>query len=269
MSYQDTSMLKLKHVDQTLWLTLNRPDSSNAFTVEMIEELVSTLYKADQDNSVGVIVVTGAGKHFCAGGDVKDMQNKMGMFAGDPNELRERYKRGIQQIPLCMNSLSTPVIAMINGAAIGAGLDLACMCDIRISSENAKFGETFGKLGLVPGDGGTYFLQRIVGFAKAMELTLTCDIIGADEAKNIGLVNYVVGADKLVSTTQSLLDKVNSNAPIAIQMAKRAITHAYNNDLASNLDLLSAYQGITQRTSDHFHSVDNVFNKNKNSYQHK
>ncbi len=268
MTYKNLSQINIEKKDHSLWITLNRPDASNAFTSKMIEELVSTLYQADEDNEIRVIVVTGAGKHFCAGGDVKDMQDKKGMFAGEPNELRERYKRGIQRIPRCMNSLSTPVVAMVNGAAIGAGLDFACMCDIRIASEKSKFGETFTKLGLVPGDGGTYFLQRIVGFAKAMELTLTCSVLDASEAKNIGLVNYVVGADELIDRTTDVVNKISSNAPIATQMAKRAIVHAYKNDLDSNLDLLCAYQGITQRTSDHFEAVKNVFSQDKNEFHH-
>jgi enoyl-CoA hydratase/carnithine racemase len=268
MNYVNLSQLKLNLVSHTLWITLNRPESSNAFTTDMISELIGTLYKADIDNNVRSIVITGEGKNFCAGGDVKDMQTKSGMFAGEPNELRERYKRGIQQIPVCMNSLSTPVIAMVNGAAIGAGLDLACMCDIRIGSNYAKFGETFAKLGLIPGDGGTYFLQRVIGFAKAMELTLTCEIIDANEALKIGLLNFSVGADELNLKTAELVQKINGNAPIALQMAKRAIVHAYKNDLSSNLDLLSAYQGITQRTSDHFEAVDKIFEKKTCDFKH-
>lgn len=259
--YVNLSQINLKFSNHILWLTLNRPDSSNAFTDEMIDELVSTLYRADEDDNVRAIIVTGSGKHFCAGGDVKAMKDKTQMFAGESNELRQRYKRGIQQIPICMNSLSTPVIAMINGAAIGAGLDFACMCDIRISSNRAKFGETFTKLGLIPGDGGTYFLQRVVGFAKAMELTLTADVIDASEAKAIGLVSSLYEAEALKEATETLALKVISNAPIATQMAKRALVHAYNSDLQSNLDLLSAYQGITQRSSDHFSALDNLLEK--------
>lgn len=255
--------------DHTLWITLNRPEASNAFDDLMIEELVAELYAADRNTDVWSIVITGAGKHFSAGGDIKAMAEKSGMFQGEANELRERYKRGIQQIPVCMNSLSKPVIAMINGAAIGAGLDLACMCDIRVASDQAKFGETFAKLGLIPGDGGSYFLQRIVGFAKAMELTLTCDVIDAGQALEMGLVNSVVGANEIKSKTQEFINKIHSNAPIAIQMAKRSIVHAYKNDLSSVLDLLCAYQGITQNTSDHFEALKNLRTKNKNNFQMK
>lgn len=269
MSYDSKSNLILKYENNVLWITLNRAESSNAFSDEMIKYLVETLEQADEDNDIRCIVITGAGKHFCAGGDVKAMQTKSGMFAGESNELRERYKRGIQKIPLCFERLSTPVVAMINGAAIGAGLDLACMCDIRIASEYAKFGETFTKLGLIPGDGGTYFLQRIVGFGKAMELTLTGEIINCENAKNIGLVNYVVGADQLLSKTQEIVDKIISNAPIAVQMAKRSLISSYRSDLQTSLDMLSAYQGITQRTSDHFEAVNSVFNKSQTDFSHK
>lgn len=255
--------------EYTLWITLNRPENSNAFSDEMIDGLVNCLERADFDNKVRTIVLTGAGKHFCAGGDVKAMQTKTGMFAGEPNELRERYKKGIQKIPLAIEKLSTPIIAMINGAAIGAGLDLACMCDIRVCSEHAKFGETFAKLGLVPGDGGTYFLQRVIGFAKAMELSLTGDIIGSDEAQSLGLVSKVIAADLLKEHVEKLCLKINSNAPIAIQMLKRSMIHSYRSDLSSMLDLLNAYQGITQRTMDHDRAVAQIFNKSQTTFEHK
>lgn len=269
MDYKNSDHLLVEKDHHTLWITLNRPEASNAFSEEMIEDLVKTLYQADEDNDIRSIVITGAGKHFCAGGDVKSMSAKTGMFAGESNELRERYKRGIQKIPVCMESLSTPVVAMVNGAAIGAGLDLACMCDIRVASEHAKFGETFAKLNLIPGDGGTYFLQRIIGFAKAMELTLTAGIIDANEAKSIGLVNSVVGANDIKSKTQTLVNKINSNGPMAIQMAKRSLIHAYRSDLQTSLDLLSAYQGITQRSSDHFEALNSITSKSQSNFQHK
>lgn len=250
----------------TGWITLNRPKSSNALSIKMIDDLVKVLDELDCDTNIRTIVITGAGKHFCAGGDIVDMKNQTGMFAGEPNELREKYKKGIQKIPMCFQNISTPVIAMINGAAIGAGLDLACMCDIRIASDNAKFGETFAKLGLVPGDGGSFFLQRVVGFSKAMELSLTAEIITANEALKINLINKLVGADELLSLTKETLGKINSNAPIAIQMVKRSIVHASKNDLNSSLELLSAFQGIAQRTSDHLNCVENVLEKNKTDF---
>jgi len=198
---------------------------------------------------------------------VKGMKSKAGMFSGDANELRERYKRGIQKIPLAFERLSTPTIAAVNGAAIGAGLDVACMCDIRVASDKAKFGETFVKLGLVPGDGGSYFLQRAVGFAKAMEMTLTAKIYDSKEALAMGLVSYE-GADfeeKAVEFAAS----ITKNAPIAVQMAKRSIEMARKSDLQAVLDLMAAYQGITQRTEDHFEGLDGLLEKKTPRFKHK
>lgn len=238
-----------------LWVTLNRPQHSNAFSDEMISELSSLVREADWDDDVRVIILTGAGKTFCAGGDVKAMEEKSGMFAGDPEGLRRRYTRGIQQIPLAMEALQTPVVAMVNGAAIGAGCDLACMCDVRIGCTHSRFGETFAKLALVPGDGGTFFLQRVVGYAKAMELSLTGRIVEADEALRIGLLNQLVEVDALKPETEKLARAIASNSPVAVSMIKKAIRQARTAEISGHLDLLAAFQGITQRTEDHFEGV--------------
>jgi 2-(1,2-epoxy-1,2-dihydrophenyl)acetyl-CoA isomerase len=260
---------KYEHMDveldgHKLWIYFNRDDARNAFSEIMVSEFTSILLAADQDPSIRVMILSGRGRAFNAGGDIKSMQDNSGMFAGAPNELRMRYKFGIQTIPQVMDSLSTPIIAMINGAAIGAGLDVSCMCDIRIASEDAKFGETFNKLSLVPGDGGCYFLQRVVGFSKAMELTLTADIISANEALNIGLVSKVVAADILKEEAFKLADKIEKNGPVAVGMSKRALVHAYKNDLSSILEMLCAFQGISQRTDDHQNALGNL-NKNGNT----
>lgn len=253
--------------DHVFTITLNRPDKSNAWTLEMIEEFVAELNFADSNNEVRVILITGSGKHFCAGGDIHKMQNQEEMFAGEPNELRERYHRGIQKIPRAFIELSTPTIAVINGAAIGAGLDLACMCDIRVASPKARFGETFTNLGLIPGDGGSYFFQRVVGFAKAIELSLTGKIFDTNEAQSIGLLSYV--GDDFMEYANKLAQEIAEKPPIATQMLKRAIENAYNTDLNSHLNLLAAYQGITQRSSDHFSALQSMLDKKSGNYQHK
>jgi 2-(1,2-epoxy-1,2-dihydrophenyl)acetyl-CoA isomerase len=238
-----------------LWVTLNRPQCSNAFSDEMITELCHLLREADWDDDVRVIILTGAGKTFCAGGDVKAMEEKTGMFAGDPEGLMRRYTRGIQQIPLTIEALHTPLVAMVNGAAIGAGCDLACMCDIRVGCGHSRFGETFAKLALVPGDGGTFFLQRVVGYAKAMELSLTGRIVPADEALTLGLLNHMVEVDALKEETNKLARSIAANSPVAVSMIKKAIRLARTAEISGHLDLLAAFQGITQRTEDHFERV--------------
>lgn len=260
-------MILEKLDNHILTLTLNRPENSNAWTSEMIDEFVQKLYQADENNDVRVIIITGSGKHFCAGGDIYQMKNREGMFAGEANELRERYHRGIQKIPRTFASLSTPTIAMINGAAIGAGLDLACMCDIRVAAPRAKFGETFANLGLIAGDGGSFYLQKIIGFAKAMELSLSARTIDSTEAKEIGLVSYV--ADDFEQYTQDLALNIASKPPVSVQLMKRAIENAYRDDLERHLNLLSAYQGISQRTADHFNALDGFIEKKSTKFDHK
>lgn len=258
--YPHLQLLRDNHI---LWVTLDNVEQSNAISLEMIESLTTVLRFADFDSDVRVIILTGAGNSFCAGGDIKAMEQKSGMFQGEPNELRLRYMNGIQQIPLVIESLSTPLIAMVNGPAMGAGCDLAMMCDLRVGTAKSRFGETFVKLGLVPGDGGSYFLQRVIGFSRAMQLSLTGDIIGGEEALKWGLVNYLVDEVKLKEETEKIALKIAENAPIAVQMTKKTLKTAYRNDLQTVLDLAAAYQGITQRTEDHFTALSGMKEKRK------
>ena len=238
-----------------LWIVLNNPDQMNAITLPMIDSLTKVLIHADFDKNIRVIVLTGAGKSFCAGGDIKAMEEKSGMFAGESNELRMRYMHGIQQIPRCIEEISTPIIALVNGAAIGAGCDLAMMCDLRVGHHHSKFGETFTKLGLVPGDGGTFFLTRVIGYAKAMQMFLTAEIFEGQKALEFGLLNFLFEDSKVEEETLSLADKICSLAPMAQSMTKKAMKISYLADLHSSLDTLAAYQGITQRSSDHFEAI--------------
>src|SRR5690606_21293470 len=163
----------------------------------------------------------------------------------------------------------TPVIAMVNGAAVGAGCDLAAMCDLRIASTEAFFAETFAKVGLVPGDGGAFFLTRLVGFGKAMEMFLTCKKYSAEEANKMGLVNLVVLPQELKVKTEEMILEMASLPPIALQMTKKAVVHASGSDLQSHLELMGAYQGITQRSSDHFKALDGMLEKKKPDFDHR
>lgn len=260
--------LLVEQKGHSVWITLNRPEASNAYSSSMVSDLVDVLKHADRDSSIRVIVITGAGTNFCAGGDIKAMRDKSGMFTGESNQLREAYQTGIQQIPLTISQMKTPLVAMVNGAAVGAGCDLAAMCDLRVASESAIFAETFAKVGLVPGDGGAFFLVRLIGYAKAMEMFLTCKSYTAHEAKEMGLVNMVVLPQDLKSKTEELVEKLSSLPPIALQMTKRSLVHAYQNDLNSHLELMAAYQGITQRSSDHFRALEGMMDKKKASFNH-
>ncbi|MFP5519962.1 MAG: enoyl-CoA hydratase-related protein [Bdellovibrionia bacterium] len=260
--YTDLTHLKCEIKEQhQLWITLSQPERMNAISSEMIESLISVLHKADFDPQIRVIVIKGEGQAFSAGGDVKAMSEQSGMFAGDANELRMRYMHGIQKIPKVMEDISTPVIAMVNGAAVGAGCDLAMMCDLRIGSEKSKFGETFAALGLVPGDGGSFFLTRAVGFAKAMQMTLSADLWQGKAAFDFGLLHYYVSDSELEKATLELAQKICSRAPVALQMAKKALKISYLHDIHTSLDILAAYQGIAQRTQDHQQAVQAFIEK--------
>lgn len=237
--------------DGIYWITLNRPESKNAFTDQMIIDLCTHLKIADADQDVKVIVLTGAGNCFCAGGDLKAMDERSGMFAGDSFELKNRYQQGIQQIPLTMESVNKITIAMVNGAAIGAGCDLTAMCDFRIASEKAKFGVTFASLGLISGDGGPYFMNRVVGYPKTLEMYLTAKVYPANEALSFGLVNHLTKEENL---KQEVLDFCKNFLTISLEaltMAKSSIKFSHRHELPSTLNLLATYQGIAQRTDFH------------------
>ena len=259
---QDFEDLTVSVSGHILTVTINRPESHNAITLPMVDSFQKVMSYADFDRQIRVIILTGAGKSFCAGGDIKAMAEKEGMFAGEPNELRQRYEVGIQRIPKVLTSLETPVVAAVNGAAIGAGLDLACMCDLRICSSKAKFGETVVKLGLVPGDGGGLFVQRVVGLSKAMEMSLTGRIYQAEAALAMGLVSEVVEGD-VVAAAEKLVAEIAANAPVAVRLTKKAIYQACYSPVQEHLQLAASWQGIAQRTEDHFEGLKAMTEKRK------
>lgn len=239
-------------------ITLNRPEARNAYSEAMVEQLVGALDRAEADTSVRVVVVTGAGSSFCAGGDLKAMRDRSGMFAGDPVELREKYLRGMQTIPRRFDSFEKPTIAAVNGAAIGAGLGLALMCDLRLSAAGAKFGSTFARVGLIPGDGGAYLLTRVVGFARALELILTARVIDAEEAKDIDLVHEVVADREVLDAARAKAEQIASLPPKAVRMAKTALYRSVDQDLETALHITAALQGLIQRTDEHDQAVEEL-----------
>lgn len=232
-------------------ITLDRPEARNAYSDEMCTQLVAALDRADDDADLRCVILTGAGKAFHAGGDIKAMRERSGMFAGDPAQLRQRYIAGIQAVPRRIAEFSKPLIAAINGPAIGAGLDLACMCDLRIAATTAKLGSTFVQVGLVPGDGGAYFLTRVVGFARALELVMTGRVLDAEQALAIGLVHELAAPEQLLALTRERAEALASLPPVALQLTKRAAYRSYNADLSTALELAATYQGIAQNLPDH------------------
>jgi enoyl-CoA hydratase/carnithine racemase len=253
MTYKHLKV-ELKKTHQ-LWVTLDNPTQSNAITNEMIDSLTTVLKKADFDPIIRVIIITGSGKNFCSGGDIKAMEEQTGMFQGESNELRNRYMHGIQQIPKVIEEISTPLIALVNGAAIGAGCDLSMMCDLRVGTKSTKFGETFTKMGLVPGDGGTFFLSRVIGFSKAMQMFLTAETFEGQKAYEFGLLNFLFEDSNVLAETEKLADRISNLSPVAMSMTKKAMKISYLHDLQTSLDVLASFQGISQRTHDHFEAI--------------
>ena len=242
-------------------VTLDRPEARNAFSESMVESLVSAIDAAEADPHIRCVVLTGAGKAFSAGGDLKRMRDKEGMFEGGPIGLKRGYEAHIQRIPRRFARFDKPVVAAVNGPAIGAGLDLACMADVRLATDGARFGSTFVKVGLVPGDGGAFLLARTVGLPRALDLMLTGRVIDAHEAERIGLVQRLVLHEQLVEEALAYAETIAQNAPLAVQLTKRATYRSYEADLETALELAASYQGMAQNTADHFEAVDAMLEK--------
>ncbi len=242
-------------------ITLDRPEARNAYSQTLIDSLVQALGVASKDERVRVVLLTGAGRSFSAGGDLQLMKDHAGMFEGDPATLRQQYLDGIQQIPQAIHKFRKPIVVAINGAAIGAGLDLACMGDIRIASSQAKFGSTFIQLGLIPGDGGAYFLPKVVGFPRALELILTGKVINAIEADRIGLVHEIVEPDFLMARAREVALHIAQHPPHAVALAKNLVYRSWNRELDDALDLAATYQGIAQNQPEHDALVDAMIAK--------
>ncbi|MEZ5656643.1 MAG: crotonase/enoyl-CoA hydratase family protein [Sphingobium sp.] len=248
--------------------TLNRPDERNAITdVAYCREIADFCREVSADRSIRALVLTGAGTSFCAGGNVKHMRDKIGMFNGSPYQLRNGYREGIQLIPLALYELEIPVVAAVNGPAIGAGLDLACLCDIRIASENAIFAESFVKLGLIPGDGGAWLLPRIIGMSRASMMTLTGDTIDANKALEYGLVNEVVAPDQVLPRAQEIAGRIAANPGHATRIAKRLLREGQDMKLGPLLELSAAYQAIAHHTQDHEEAIAAFLERRKPSFK--
>ncbi|MCC2603121.1 crotonase/enoyl-CoA hydratase family protein [Sphingopyxis yananensis] len=248
--------------------TLDRPEMRNAITTqEEMDSITKFCRDMAADRSVRAVVLTGTGKAFCAGGNVKDMQAKKGTFAGSPFDQRNNYRTGIQTIPMALQELEVPVVAAVNGPAVGAGLDLACMCDIRIASDKATFAESFVKLGIIPGDGGAWFLPRTIGMGLASLMTLTGDTIDAQTALQYGLVQQVVPHDELLGTAKAVAQRIAANPGHSTRMAKRLLREGQDMKLGPLLELSAAYQALAHHTQDHEEAVDAMLSKRTPHFQ--
>ncbi|WP_216694520.1 crotonase/enoyl-CoA hydratase family protein [Dietzia psychralcaliphila] len=237
--------------------TLNRPEQRNPISEhDMIDALVECTDRANHDRDLRAVVITGAGTAFSAGANLNQVRGDEVPFGGPLSHSRDGYRHGIQRVPLALHGCEVPLVAAVNGPAVGAGFDLALMCDIRVASDTATFAESFVRVGLIPGDGGAWLLPRAIGLARATEMTLTGATIDAVTALQWGLVSRVVAGSDLLPAARGIADLIAANPPAIVRMGKRLLREQGQQSLASHLELAAALQPLAQRSSDHAEAVD-------------
>jgi enoyl-CoA hydratase/carnithine racemase len=238
-----------------LTVTMDQPETRNALTGNTaVAEFIDLCESVARDASVRVVILTGAGPVFSSGGNVKDMRR----FFDDAitiDAIREEYRNGIQRLTRSFYNIEVPTIAAVNGAAIGAGCDLTCMCDIRIASEKASFAESFIKVGIVPGDGGAWLLPRVVGMSRALEMAFTGDMLTSAEALACGLVSRVVPHDELMTEAGRLAARIAANPGATLRLTKRLLREGQEVGLDKLLDLSASAQAVAHKTPEHREAV--------------
>ncbi|WP_322012423.1 crotonase/enoyl-CoA hydratase family protein [Paraburkholderia sp. J12] len=253
--------LSYEQRDHIVTLTMNDARRRNPLTGNTaVDEFLNAIARIQADASVRAVILTGADPAFSAGGDIRVMQEQAAPEVA-PARIREDYRGGIQRLPLALFNLEVPVIAAVNGPAIGAGLDLACMCDLRIASEKARFAESFVKLGIIPGDGGAWLLPKVIGLARAAELTFTADLIDADRALEWGLVSRVVPHEQLMDTARGLAARIAVHPPQAMRMTKKLMREGMHTRLDTLLEMSAAFQALAHKTAEHAEAVDAFLEK--------
>ena len=256
------TLLTLEKRGHVAILTLNRPESLNALGAPGDGDAVAaTCEVVNDDPDVRCVVLTGAGRAFSAGGDVKAMKAREGAFAGNGVSIRDGYRRNIHRIVRSIYGLEVPAIAAVNGAAIGLGCDVACMTDIRLCAENSRFGVTFLKLGLIPGDGGAWLLPRTIGMSRAAEMLFTGDVIDAATAVAWGLVSRAVPAESLLDEAIALANRIAAQPPHALRLAKSLLRQGQSASYDTIMEMSAAAQAISHLTEDHMEGVDAILEK--------
>lgn len=244
--------LKVERDGHVAVLTMNRPQTHNAVSdPDAIEALLQACAQINADHAVRAVVLTGSGKAFSSGGNLKTLRDQVGSGLGLPALSRHAYRDGIQRLPLALYNLEVPLIAAVNGHAIGAGMDLACMCDVRIASTQASFACSFIKLGLIPGDGGAWLLPRIVGGPRAAEMAFTGRTVDAQQALAYGLASQVVAPEALLPTALTLAQEIAAHPGHALRMTKRLLREGEHARLDTLLELSAALQALAHHTPEH------------------
>lgn len=250
--------------DKIAIMTMNRPDSRNAIgTHQDCADFIAALGQAQSDAGISCVILTGSGSAFSAGGNLKSIRerNGIGPLNQPPDATRSNYRQGVQRIVDSLWNCEIPMIAAINGHAIGLGLDLACLCDIRIAAESARFASSFIKIGIVPGDGGAWILPRAVGLSNAAELIFTGDTIDSEAAMGMGLVSRVVPSGRLMDEALALAERIVVNPARALRLCKRLLREGQQQRLADMLELSAAFQALAHETSDHTEALDAFFDR--------
>jgi len=256
------SLLTLEQRGHVAILTLNRPESMNALGAPGDGDQVQAVCEqVNADREIRCVVLTGAGRAFSAGGDVKAMKAREGAFGGSGVTIRDGYRGNIHKIVRSIYGLEVPSIAAVNGAAIGLGCDVACMTDIRIAADTARFGVTFLKLGLIPGDGGAWLLPRTIGMSRACELLFTGDVIDAATAQAWGLVSRVTPAADLMTEALALAERIAAQPPHALRLAKSLLKQGQTTSYDTLMEMSAAAQAISHLTEDHMEGVDSILEK--------
>ena len=262
--------LKFKKEGHIVTLTMNRPEIRNPLgesdDVKNFEEACSLI---NNDRDVRCVILTGEGAAFSAGGNVKNMKEKKGNFSGSSVALRERYRYGIHRIVRSVWNIEVPVIAAVNGAAVGLGNDVACLADIRIASKNARFGVTFLKIGLIPGDGGAWLLPKIIGLSMASELLFTGKLINADQAKECGLISEVYEEKKLMIEANNLAKSIVKQPPDALRMSKKLLREGMISNFETILEMSANMQALMHLTEDHQEAITAFFEKRDGNFKGK
>ena len=242
--------------DGILTVTLNEPTSGNSLTVAMTEALSDELEAINQRHDVRCVLLrSSSARHFCTGGNVKDMESGSDLMDGSVADVRERLHRSLHRITRALNAMEIPTVCAVNGTAVGAGFDLTLMCDIRIAGQSATFAESFLRLGLVSGIGGAWFLTRVVGPAKALELSLTSEFIDADEACRLGIVSKVVPSDRLDAEALKIAKRISAHPPGATRMAKKLVRQSAEAPLPTALEMAASMQAILLCGEEHRKTV--------------
>ncbi len=251
-------------------LVLARDDIRNAYSEQdFTDEIVDAVNTAQLSDDARVLVLSAEGSAFSAGGNVKDMKDKKGIFGGGPAGTRRGYIEGIQKVPKALYTLDIPSIAAVQGPAIGAGCDMALYCDLVIASTKAKFGETFINIGIIPGDGGAWIVPRKVGLQRAAELIFTGRIVEGAEAAEIGLALECVEPDELMPRVMSLAETIAARPPVTARMLKSLLRQSLSSGLFDFLDNCAALQAICHSTDDHLEAVTAMLDKRTPTYKGK